>query len=108
MDLGKQERPDGHDIFISYSRKDGEFARRLDAVLAAYKPPKDLKAPHRNLVVFRDEEDFTGAEYHASIDRHLRNSGKMIVICSPHARNSPYVNEEIRRYAKARSADDII
>jgi hypothetical protein len=58
-----------HDAFISYSRKDKEFARKLDRALKAYTPPRALDVPQRHLDVFRDEEDFTGADYHASIAR---------------------------------------
>lgn len=108
MNLSRQELKDAHDVFISYSRKDKEFARRLDTALEGYKPPKDLNAPQRNLVVFRDEADFTGVEYHESIERHLRSSAKMILICSPHARNSSYVNEEVRRFVHTRGANNVI
>jgi WD40 repeat protein len=56
-----------HDAFVSYSRKDKEFARRLEKALEDYKPPKDLKVPQRNLNIFRDEEGFTGVEYQHSL-----------------------------------------
>ena len=97
-----------HDVFISYSRKDKEFARKLDKSLKDYKPPKDPKVPQRNLDVFRDEEDFTGVEYHHSLEKHLKESAKLIVLCSPDARRSDYVADEIRRFAEANSADNII
>ncbi len=108
MNLSRQDLPEAHDVFISYSRKDKEFARRLGTALEGYKPAKDLNAPHRNLVVFRDETDFTGVEYHESIERHLSTSAKMILICSPHARNSSYVNEEVRRFVRTRGANNVI
>jgi hypothetical protein len=97
-----------NDAFISYSRKDREFAARLEKVLRNYKPPKGLNLPQRNLVVFRDEEDFTGVEYHASLEKHLKNSRKMIVICSPHARKRQFVNDEIRLFAQERGKENII
>ena len=97
-----------NDVFISYSRKDREFAARLQEALGKYKPPKGLNLPQRNLVVFRDEEDFTGVEYHASLEKHLKNSREMIVICSPHARKNQYVNDEIRRFAQERGRENII
>ncbi len=64
-----------NDAFISYSRKDIEFARKLEKALENYQPRKDLNVPQRNLVVFRDETDLTGAEYKESIKRHFRNWG---------------------------------
>jgi len=75
-----------NDAFISYSRKDREFAARLQEALGKYKPPTGLNLPQRNLVVFRDEADFAGVAYYASIEKHLKNSRKMILICSPHSR----------------------
>lgn len=83
-EVEKQNLP--NDAFISYSRRDIEFARKLEKALEDYKPPKDLNVPQRRLEVFRDKEDFTGVEYYESIEKHLKNSRKMIVICSPNAR----------------------
>jgi WD40 repeat protein len=102
------DTPFAHDAFISYSRKDKEFAASLERALEANRPLKDIGAPQRHLDVFRDEEDFTGVEYTRSVDTHLRSSAKLIVVCSPHARASAYVNDEIRRFAQARGADNII
>lgn len=93
------------DVFISYSRKDKEFASRLEKALSAYKPPRDLKeATQHNLIV----EDITGVEYHQSIGKHLKNSKKLIIICSPDARKSDFVNGEIQTFAKIHGAHNII
>lgn len=97
-----------HDAFISYSRKDKEFARQLHKTLTDYSPPKDLPLPQRRLDVFRDEDDFTGAEYYQSLEHHLQASNKLIVLCSPAARNSQFVNDEIRRFAGTKGAEHII
>ena len=98
-----------NDAFISYSRKDIEFARKLEKALENYQPRKDLNVPQRNLVVFRDEADLTGVEYEESIKKQLKNSKKMIVICSPNARKkSDYINEEIHIFAQAHGASNII
>src|SRR5262245_12414651 len=97
-----------HDAFISYSRKDREFAVRLQKALSGYLPPRDLPVPHRSLDVFRDEQDFTGAEYYEALEGHLQRSSKLIVLCSPAARASQFVNDEIRRFAQAKGAEHII
>src|SRR5215216_2306834 len=89
-----------HDAFISYSRKDKAFAVALERALEAHRPPRDLQIPQRYLDVFRDEDDFSGTEYYRSLDRHLQQSKKLVVLCSPHARRSGYVNDEIRRFAR--------
>jgi hypothetical protein len=97
-----------HDAFISYSRKDAVFARALEKALERYRPPKELGAPQRHLEVFRDEGDLTGVEYTASIERYLADSSKLILICSPNARASPYVNDEIERFVRLRGAEHIV
>ncbi len=105
-----------HDAFISYSRKDAGFARRLEKALESYKPPKNLGVPIRYLDVFRDEADITGTDYYQSVERHLKDSRKLIVICSPNTRKSSiderrgvrYVDDEIRRFAAVKSVSDIV
>ena len=97
-----------HDAFISYSRVDKGFASKLEKALENFTPPKDLAVAQRHLDIFRDEKDFTGTEYHESLEKHLRDSAKLIVLCSPHARASQYVNDEIRRFAKAKGGEHIV
>jgi WD40 repeat protein len=97
-----------YDAFISYSHKDREFARRLEQELGRYRPPKGLDVPQRPLRVFRDEADFTGAEYHDALDRNLRDAAKLIVICSPNSASSDYVADEIRRFAEHRGKEHVI
>jgi WD40 repeat protein len=97
------------DIFLSYSRKDGKFAARLENALESYRFPRSLKRVKRNLNVFRDESDIAAAEdYHRTIEKHIRGSAKLIVICSPDARSSPYVEDEIRRFIQTHGEQDII
>ncbi len=103
-----QEPAFAFDVFISYSRRDILFARALETSLENYIPPNDLPVPHRHLKVFRDEEDFTGVEYNQALREHLESSEKMLVICSPHARASTYVCQEIRLFAEKRGAQHII
>lgn len=105
-----------HDAFICYSRRDADFARKLEKALENYKSPKSLGVPIRYLDIFRDEEDITGVDYYQSIERHLMDSRKLIVICSPNARKSSiderrglsYVDDEIRRFAALHSVNGIV
>lgn len=94
--------PFAHDLFINYSRKDLQFAQLLERVLSNYAPPKGLGVPPRRLRVFRDQSDLTGVEYHQSIARHLRDSRKLVLLCSPHSRASTFVNDKISHFATAR------
>ena len=97
-----------HDAFISYSRKNEPFARELQRALENFKPPKDFNAPQRYLDVFRDKDDFSAGEYVQNLEKNLKLSSKLIVICSPAARASAYVNDEIRRFAQKRGPENII
>lgn len=67
-----------------------------------------MDVPQRNLRVFLDEEDFTGVEYRGSVARHLKDSARLVVLCSPHARHSQFVDDEIRRFAESNGVDSII
>ena len=97
-----------YDAFISYSHKDRAFARLLEQELGRYRPPKDLAVPQRYLRIFRDEADFTGSEYHHSLDLNLREAAKLIVICSPSSASSEYVGDEISRFAECRGKEHVI
>lgn len=96
------------DVFISYSRKDAAFARRLEQALKAYAPPRDLPAPQRTLRVFRDESDFVGTEYADALRRNLQVSRTLLVVCSPNAVDSAFVSEEIRLFTELRGREHIV
>jgi hypothetical protein len=104
----KAEAAPLHDVFISYSRKDKAFAGRLEKALEAFKPPRDLPVPQRPLEAFLDEGDFTGVEYWSAVQTHLERSRKLIVVCSPAARASAYVGDEIERFLKSHGPEDLI
>ena len=80
-----------HDAFISYSRKDLPFAAAIETRLEQFAPPPGLNLPPRHLDIFRDTSDFAAGDYERNLDRHLSASRKLLVLCSPQARNSVYV-----------------
>lgn len=96
------------DVFLSYSRKDAEFAVRLDKALRSYTPPKDLPVPQRRLNVFRDQTDMLGVELTRALDDKLHRASKFVVLCSPDARASTYVNQEIETFGRVRGAEHIV
>src|SRR5918996_1364322 len=95
MSYQTQPNAPSYDVFVSYSRMDGLFVERLVRRLESFAPPKALGLPTHRLKVFVDTEDLYGSEYYGSIERALRSATKLIVVCSPHARASAYVNDEI-------------
>jgi WD40 repeat protein len=109
QDEANGQRSHAFDIFLSYSRVDSDFADRLEKALEGYKFPKSLRTAKRTLNVFRDVSDIEAAEdYHRTIDRHIKGSGKLIVVCSPAARKSTYVADEISRFIETHAEQDII
>lgn len=100
--------PRDFDAFLSYSRKDAPFAGALHRALERFKPPAGLGKGTRRLRVFRDEGDLVGTAYFEAIDRHLARTGKLLVLCSPDARASTYVNDEIERYVRLHGASGLI
>lgn len=111
MPTDLQARPFKHDAFIAYSRKNLEFAIKLEEALESYKPAKSLNLPQhqqRRLDVFRDEKDFGTGEYYQAVERELAKSAKLIVLCSPESRASKYVEYEVEKFAELRGAEHII
>ena len=93
--------------FLSYSHANARQAKWLHGALEGYSIDKDLvgratprgKVPASLRPVFRDREEFTAgralpAETLAAIDA----SAALIVLCSPEAARSAYVDEEVRLF----------
>jgi WD40 repeat protein len=90
--------------FISYSHADKEWADWLHKALERYRVPRGLAGaatsggaiPARLYPVYRDrEESATASDLHSAIKVALAQSANLIVICSPAAGRSRWVNEEI-------------
>ena len=62
-----QERDTRFDAFVSYSRADIDFARKLEEAIERFLVPKGIGSRKRRLDVFRDESDMIGADYFESI-----------------------------------------
>ncbi|MGI9307861.1 MAG: tetratricopeptide repeat protein, partial [Gammaproteobacteria bacterium] len=95
--------------FISYSHRDEKWADWLHKGLETFKPPKQIvgqdtpagKVPARLAPVFRDREELpTATDLGALLNQALEDSGAQIVICSPAAAASHWVNEEILAYKR--------
>ncbi len=102
--------------FISYSHRDESWARWLQHALESYRVPKRLAGqpgafgpiPARLNPVFRDREDLSSAsDLSSQIKQELSHSATLIVICSPTAASSQWVNEEIRYFRQLPQGDRI-
>jgi|ERR1700722_17286444 hypothetical protein len=97
-----------HDVFISYSRKDSDFVNLLITALQSYSAPRGLSVTRPRLDVFVDRQDFQAGDYEARLNQYLKDSAKLVVICSPRARASQFVSEEIRTFGELKGAANII
>jgi MTH538 TIR-like domain (DUF1863). len=100
--------------FISYQRKDEKWAKWLQRKLENYKLPvantkgtTDKKSKYIR-PVFRDKTDLTAGPLPDALKEALQQSRYLIVICSPNAVQSPWVNEEIETFTKAGRTEYII
>jgi WD40 repeat protein len=91
--------------FISYSHIDEPWAQWLHRALETYRVPKRIVggdarlAARRIFPVFRDREELPGsADLGGTIRGALQQSRFLIVICSPQAARSRWVNEEVRHF----------
>src|SRR5262245_22622242 len=106
-----------HDwAFISYSQHDAIHAQRLHKELETFRVPRglvgrrtgDRTIPRRLIPIFRDRDELPSAgDLTGKIREALEASNALIVICSPYAAASPWVNEEIRTFKMLGRADRI-
>lgn len=111
-----------YDAFVSYTgsgsadpgpaRLDREVAERLIHLLETYRSPRPLVRqgkPRRLRRVFRDRDELAAAsDLEASLIEPLRSSRFLIVVCSPRARSSKWVNQEVATFTRLRGEDHIL
>ena len=91
--------------FISYSQRDKKWARKIHKALESYRLPSKLgdeKFTTRKLgKFFRDEDELSGApSLDSALTGAIDSSQTLIVICSPNAVSSRWVDEEIRHFKR--------
>ena len=97
--------------FISYNHKDKSWGQWLHRAIETYGIPADLvdshtiptghSAPKRFHPSYLDREETRVApDLHLEIEEALRDSHFLIVVCSPNAVKSPWVNTEIETFQK--------
>jgi tetratricopeptide (TPR) repeat protein len=102
--------------FISYSHRDSGWASWLHTSLEKYRPPKSLigtvtergEVPKRIAPIFKDRDELPSAtDLGSLINAALAGSECQIVICSPQAAQSKWVNEEILAFKRLGREDRI-
>ncbi len=102
--------------FISYSSKDVVQARWLHRALETYKLPSSSQLDHPALrpgnrrlkPVFRDRDDLSAAhDLASSIQAALAETHALIVICSPNAAQSKWVDAEVQEFQRLGRADRV-
>ncbi len=96
--------------FISYSHADTAWGEWLHRALERYRVPEAFvgmkndageRVEARFGKVFRDRDELTsGADLAAAIHQSLQASENLVVICSPAAARSGYVNQEIVEFKR--------
>lgn len=99
--------------FISYQRKDEEWADGLRSKLEHYRLPssvrkQDASLPKEIRPIFRDTLELAGGVLAKEIETALQQSKFLIVICSPNSAKSPWVNKEIQTFIDLGREDRII
>jgi eukaryotic-like serine/threonine-protein kinase len=102
--------------FIAYSHRDQVWARWLHRALESYRVPRRLVGekteagivPARLLPVFRDREELPSAhDLTSKVNDALEQSANLIVICSPNAAASRWVNGEVAEFKRLGRVDRI-
>jgi tetratricopeptide (TPR) repeat protein len=97
--------------FISYSRSDLRYAAQLQRDLEGFRIPRAivdrLGVPgNRVRPIFRDASDLPAATgLGSALSEALENSDSLIVICSPGACASQWVNKEIQEFRRLRGEE---
>jgi len=102
--------------YISYSHKDEAWAAWLHRAIESYRVPRKLVGhetaegivPARIRPVFRDRDDLSSSsDLKGTVKHALVDSDNLIVVCSPEAAKSRWVDEEIRQFSRLGRADRV-
>ena len=99
--------------FISYKREDEKWARWLQKKLESYKLPATMRKESPGLPkyirpIFRDGTDLSGGILVNQLHNELVRSKFLIVICSPNATMSEWINKEAQTFIDEGRIENII
>lgn len=102
--------------FISYSHQDQVWGQWLRKALESYRVPSRLvgqaiaagRIPRRLSPIFCDRDELPSAHgLNRKVNEALAQSVNLIVICSPSAARSPWVNAEVSSFKRLGRADRV-
>ncbi len=108
--MAGEEKVRRYRAFIAYSHEDKRWAAWLHRRLEFYRVPRRLVGRttaygtigRRLSPIFRDREELASAEdLGEKISQALEHSDNLVVVCSPAAARSKWVNEEVLRFRRA-------
>lgn len=114
--MAGEEKVRRYRAFITYSHRDRRWANWLHRRLEFYRVPRRLVGrttsagviTRRLAPIFRDREELaTAGDLGEKITRAIDHSDALIVICSPAAARSKWVNEEILRFKRGGREDQV-
>jgi tetratricopeptide (TPR) repeat protein len=101
---------------LSYSHSDSRVAAWLHRALENYDIPHNLvgtstihgEVPRRLTPIFKDREELRAAHsLGEAIENALAASDALIVLCSPEAKSSPWVDKEVERFKRMRGDERV-
>jgi tetratricopeptide (TPR) repeat protein len=102
--------------FLCYSHRDSAWAEWLHHAIESFPIPPRLVGletgagviPRKLAPVFRDRDELPSAtNLSAKVSDALAQSASLVVICSPHAAQSHWVDEEVRTFQRLGRSDRI-
>ena len=100
--------------FISYKREDEKWAKWLQKKLESYRIPTTIRNENTSLPkyirpIFRDKTDLSGGSLlHEELEKELLASKYLIIVCSPNATKSEWVNKEAATFIREGRVGNII
>ncbi|WP_371396524.1 TIR domain-containing protein [Fretibacter rubidus] len=95
--------------FVSYAHHDEALAAKLHKALETYRVPKGIADRKALSPIFRDASELSAHHsLSAKINEALETSRYLIVLCSPAAKASYWVNEEIRTFRALHGKERIL
>lgn len=111
--MSEQNKPFTYYAFICYKSEDDKWADKLQHKIEKYQFPPQVvlshpELPERIKPIYRDKTDLGGGNLSEKIKKGLNSSRFLIVICSPCAAKSEWVEKEVQYFIDAGRTEDII